>query len=97
MQVWGDDLPVPPEPPEAVAGGGGAHGHDVLVAPMQGTILKVLVDEGQEIAVGDSVCILEAMKMENHIASARAGVIEKIAVKPGDVVDGGQLLVGFAD
>ncbi|HVM11793.1 MAG TPA: biotin carboxylase N-terminal domain-containing protein [Actinomycetota bacterium] len=97
VQVWGDDLPAPPEPPAAVSGGGGAHGHDVLVAPMQGTILKVLVEEGQEIAAGDSVCILEAMKMENHIASTRAGVIEKVAVKPGDVVDGGQLLVGFAD
>ena len=52
---------------------GGEHVHSVIAAPMQGTILRVLVEPGQEIQAGDVVCILEAMKMENAIpAPARA-------------------------
>ena len=46
----------------------GEHVHGEIHAPMQGTILKVLVEKGQEIRAGEVVCILEAMKMENHIA-----------------------------
>jgi acetyl-CoA/propionyl-CoA carboxylase biotin carboxyl carrier protein len=64
---------------------------------MQGTILQVLVEEGQEVLAGDSIIILEAMKMENHVAAARDGVVEKVSVKPGDVVDPGQVLVSFGE
>jgi acetyl-CoA/propionyl-CoA carboxylase biotin carboxyl carrier protein len=97
VQVWGEDLPAPPTPPEAAAHGAHAHGHDALVSPMQGTILQVLVEEGQEVLAGDSIIILEAMKMENHVAAARDGVVEKVSVKPGDVVDPGQVLVSFGE
>ena len=46
----------------------GEHVHGEILAPMQGTIVKVLVEKGQEVRPGDVICILEAMKMENHVA-----------------------------
>jgi acetyl-CoA/propionyl-CoA carboxylase biotin carboxyl carrier protein len=91
VKVWGDGLPQPPPPPAAMdhaAVGGGT-----LVAPMQGTILRVLVEPGQAVASGDTVCILEAMKMENHIASTRDGTVTAVAVEKGAVVETGQPLV----
>jgi acetyl-CoA/propionyl-CoA carboxylase biotin carboxyl carrier protein len=62
---------------------------------MQGTILQVLVEEGQEITAGDVVCILEAMKMENHIAATQDGVVSRVAVNAGDIVQTGQTLVAI--
>jgi acetyl-CoA/propionyl-CoA carboxylase biotin carboxyl carrier protein len=56
----------------------------------------VTVEEGQELKIGDVVCILEAMKMENHIAATRDGVVTSIRVVAGDVVDNGQVLVSLA-
>jgi biotin carboxyl carrier protein len=91
--VWGDDLPTAPPPPEKSAH---ATHHGVagaITAPMQGTILRVLVEEGQEIEAGHVVCILEAMKMENHIASTLEGTVAKLEMKAGDVVEAGQALV----
>ena len=93
VRVWGDDLPTPPPPPAAAGHGGGSHAPGVIAALMQGTILQVTVDPGQEIAAGDVVCILEAMKMENHIAATHDGVVGEVAVKPGDIVDTGQVLL----
>jgi acetyl-CoA/propionyl-CoA carboxylase biotin carboxyl carrier protein len=93
VRVWGDDVPTAPEPP--AAGPGAAHGHvaGAISAPMQGTILRVLVEAGQEIRAGDVVCILEAMKMENHIAATQDGTVAEVAVQAGDVVQTGQSLV----
>jgi acetyl-CoA/propionyl-CoA carboxylase biotin carboxyl carrier protein len=91
-RVWGESLPTAPPPPESSAAAhGGVAG--AVTAPMQGTILKVLIEEGQTIEAGDVVCILEAMKMENHIASTSAGKVTEVAIKAGDVVEGGQTLV----
>ena len=59
---------------------------------MQGTILKVLVEKGQEIRAGEVVCILEAMKMENHIASSRDGEVTELPIRAGQVVETGQTL-----
>ena len=93
VRVWGDELRTPPAPPAAAAHAGAHHAPDTIAAPMQGTILQVMVEQGQEIAAGDVVCILEAMKMENHIAATHEGVISEVAVQAGDVVDTGQVLV----
>ncbi|MGH2711315.1 MAG: acetyl/propionyl/methylcrotonyl-CoA carboxylase subunit alpha [Actinomycetota bacterium] len=91
-RVWGAELPTAPRPPESSSTAhGGVAG--AVTAPMQGTILKVLVETGQTIEAGDVVCILEAMKMENHIASTSSGKITGVAIKAGDVVEGGQALV----
>jgi biotin carboxyl carrier protein len=59
---------------------------------MQGTILQVLVEEGQEVEAGQVVVILEAMKMENHIAAPRDGAIAELPVQRGQVVETGQTL-----
>ncbi|MGH2663831.1 MAG: biotin/lipoyl-containing protein, partial [Actinomycetota bacterium] len=92
VRVWGDDVPTAPAPPEKSAHT--AHGHlaDTITAPMQGTILEVMVEEGQEIEAGDVVCILEAMKMENHIACTHDAVVGSVSVATGDVVELGQVL-----
>jgi acetyl-CoA/propionyl-CoA carboxylase biotin carboxyl carrier protein len=74
---------------------GGHHGegvHSVISAPMQGTILRVLVEEGQEIQAGDVVCILEAMKMENAIPAPREGVVSELPVAAGQVVQPGETI-----
>jgi acetyl-CoA/propionyl-CoA carboxylase biotin carboxyl carrier protein len=95
VSVWGDEVREPPRAPKAAAHGAHAHGADSIVAPMQGTILKVTVEEGQEITAGEVVCILEAMKMENHIATTRDGIVTAVNVAAGDVVDTGQVVVSL--
>ena len=72
-----------------VVAGAGAQ----LNAPMAGTILDVKVKVGDSVQVGDVVCILEAMKLENEVVANAAGVIKSIAVSKGDAVQNGQLLV----
>jgi len=66
--------------------------HSVIAAPMQGTIVRVLVEADQEIEAGDVVCILEAMKMENAIPAPRDGVVSELPIKAGQVVHPGQTL-----
>jgi acetyl-CoA/propionyl-CoA carboxylase biotin carboxyl carrier protein len=64
-----------------------------VVAPMQGTIVKVLVEEGQEVAADEPVCILEAMKMESEIRAQKAGRVAKVLAQPGMTVRSGESLV----
>jgi acetyl-CoA/propionyl-CoA carboxylase biotin carboxyl carrier protein len=68
--------------------GGGA-----VLAPMQGTIVKVLVEEGQEVEADEAVCVLEAMKMESEIRTQRAGKIKEVLVEAGNTVRSGEPLV----
>jgi acetyl-CoA/propionyl-CoA carboxylase biotin carboxyl carrier protein len=97
VRVWGEDLPSAPAPPAGDSHGIHALGADSVAAPMQGTILKVMVEEGQEIRSGDVICILEAMKMENHVTAAHDGRVRQVAVKAGDVVEIGQVLVTLGE
>ncbi len=92
VRIFDERRDVAPKPPSAHGGHHGEHVHGEIHAPMQGTILKVLVEKGQEIRAGDVLCILEAMKMENHIASTREGEITDLAIRAGQVVETGQLL-----
>ncbi|MFT5143438.1 MAG: biotin carboxyl carrier protein [Rhodothermales bacterium] len=55
-------------------------------APMPGLVLKVMVEVGQHVAVGDGLVVLEAMKMENELRSGAAGIVTAILVKEGDAV-----------
>jgi acetyl-CoA/propionyl-CoA carboxylase biotin carboxyl carrier protein len=59
---------------------------------MQGTIVKVLVNVGDTVEVGQSITVLEAMKMENHINAESAGTVKEIRVKPGDGVGAGDVV-----
>ncbi|MCU0309410.1 MAG: acetyl-CoA carboxylase biotin carboxylase subunit [Acidimicrobiales bacterium] len=73
----------------AVAGGGSG----AVAVPMQGTIVKVLVEVGQEVEAGATVCVLEAMKMENNITADKAGTVTEIKVAAGDSVGSGDVVV----
>jgi glutaconyl-CoA/methylmalonyl-CoA decarboxylase subunit gamma len=74
---------------DARSGSGAAE----LRAPMPGRIVRVLVSEGDVVAAGAALIVIEAMKMENELGAPRAGTIQKLAVREGDAVDGGALLV----
>ena len=65
---------------------------EAVTTPMQGTVLRVLVTEGQEVAEGDVLCIVEAMKMENEVAAHRAGVVRSLSVAEGQSVDADQVI-----
>jgi len=68
---------------------GGASGGPGLASPLQGTILKVAVEEGAEIEQGALICVIEAMKMENEINAHRSGKVAELAVRAGAAVNAG--------
>jgi acetyl-CoA/propionyl-CoA carboxylase biotin carboxyl carrier protein len=67
-------------------------GSGAVISPMQGTILKVEVADGDEVSAGQVLCVIEAMKMENEVTSDRDGVVVGLAVSPGQAVTNGTLL-----
>jgi acetyl-CoA/propionyl-CoA carboxylase, biotin carboxylase, biotin carboxyl carrier protein len=75
---------------------GGATG-DALVAPMQGTIVKVVVEEGQTVEAGELVVVLEAMKMEQPLNAHKSGVITGLAAEVGATVPSGTALCEIKD
>jgi acetyl-CoA/propionyl-CoA carboxylase, biotin carboxylase, biotin carboxyl carrier protein len=70
---------------------------DAVAAPMQGTIVKVAVADGQQVAAGELVVVLEAMKMENPVTAHKAGTVTGLAVSPGDAVTQGTVLLEITD
>ncbi|MFT4041835.1 MAG: acetyl/propionyl/methylcrotonyl-CoA carboxylase subunit alpha [Gordonia sp. (in: high G+C Gram-positive bacteria)] len=72
--------------------GAGASG-DAVVAPMQGTVVKIAVEEGQQVAAGDLVVVLEAMKMENPVTAHKDGVVTGLSVEAGAAVTQGTVLL----
>ena len=68
-------------------------GSGKVAVPMQGTIVKVLVAVGDTVEVGQAVCVLEAMKMENNIAAEKAGTVAEVKVEPGATVGAGDVVV----
>ena len=80
--------PAKPKPPEAAAAVGGG-GSEELKAPMQGTIVKVVAEKGAQVNAGDTICVLEAMKMENSILAHTAGTVEELMVTAGQSVETG--------
>ncbi|HEX2026774.1 MAG TPA: acetyl-CoA carboxylase biotin carboxylase subunit [Nitriliruptorales bacterium] len=101
VTVFGDLVPAEGSPkavqrPRArVAGGARAGatpaGADV-VAPMQGTLVKYAVQEGDRVSVGDLVAVLEAMKMENHVTAHRDGMVHDLVFSPGATVESGAVV-----
>ena len=76
--------------------GGGATG-DSLTAPMQGTIVKVEVEEGQVVAAGDLIVVLEAMKMEQPLTAHKAGTVTGLNAEAGTTVPTGTVLCEIKD
>jgi acetyl-CoA/propionyl-CoA carboxylase biotin carboxyl carrier protein len=91
-----------PEPPFAElarrrrerssAGASLGAGRDAVVSPMQGTVLSVEVAEGDVVATGQVICVVEAMKMENEVHAPRSGRVSDLSVKLGDPVKTGQVI-----
>jgi acetyl-CoA/propionyl-CoA carboxylase biotin carboxyl carrier protein len=88
-----------PEPPyralarrrrERAGAGAGRGASNLVTSPMQGTVLQVRVVDGEEVDVGQVLCIVEAMKMENEVTAHRAGVVSDLAVSVGQPVTTGQ-------
>lgn len=76
-------------------GRGAAATEGAVVAPMQGTIVRMLVEEGQEVAADEAVCVLEAMKMESEIRVTRAGTVSEVLVEAGKTVRSGDPLIAL--
>jgi len=103
VKMWVPDTPVlavaggtaAARKPKRAAGGHGAaaSGSGAVEVPMQGTIVKVLVEVGQDVEVGQAVVVLEAMKMENQIAAEKAGKVKEIKVTAGQTVGAGDVVV----
>jgi biotin carboxyl carrier protein len=70
----------------------GAAGQARLVAPMPGKLTRVLVEAGQDVAAGQGLVVMEAMKMENEIRAPRAGRVKELLVREGQAVETGALL-----
>ena len=85
--------------PKRSRGGGGAAAAsgDAVTAPMQGTIVKVAVEEGATVAEGDQVVVLEAMKMEQPIKAHKAGVVTGLKAAVGETVNNGGVLCEIKD
>jgi acetyl-CoA/propionyl-CoA carboxylase, biotin carboxylase, biotin carboxyl carrier protein len=81
-----------PKPRKRGAHAGAAASGDAVTAPMQGTVVKVAVEEGQEVAAGDLVVVLEAMKMENPVTAHKDGTITGLAVEAGAAITQGTVL-----
>jgi acetyl-CoA/propionyl-CoA carboxylase biotin carboxyl carrier protein len=77
-------------------GGGNSHGGkatgDELVSPMQGTIVKIVAADGQPVAAGDTIVVLEAMKMEQPLTAHKAGTVSGLSVQVGQTVPAGAVI-----
>jgi biotin carboxyl carrier protein len=94
VQAVGLALAAATPPPVAAAAPSSAEaGAGAVLAIMPGKIIRVLVEVGQEVAEGQPVCVLEAMKMENELHARQEGRVKALYVKPGDDVEKDQVLV----
>ncbi|HEU4347408.1 MAG TPA: biotin/lipoyl-containing protein, partial [Actinoplanes sp.] len=77
--------------PKRAAGkkAGAAASGDSVTSPMQGTIVKVVVEEGQEVAEGDAIVVIEAMKMEQPLQAHRSGTVSGLSIEVGTTVTAG--------
>ena len=70
---------------------------NALTTPMAGTVVKVLVEAGAEVKSGETLLVLEAMKMETEVTAPKDGKVKSVDVAVGDAVQGGQVLIEWDD
>jgi biotin carboxyl carrier protein len=75
----------------------GGHASNIIRSPMPGKIVKILVEVGDVVEVGQTVIIVSAMKMESEFKATKPGTVSEIPVDEGDTVDGNQVLVVIED
>ncbi|MDR0847706.1 MAG: biotin/lipoyl-binding protein [Propionibacteriaceae bacterium] len=101
VEVEVDETPAT-LPPVYIGGGSGVAAapsaaaqaaSNAVTAPLAGSVRKILVKEGQSVAAGDVVAVLEAMKMETEITAPKAGKVSRVVANVGDAVQGGDVLV----
>jgi acetyl-CoA/propionyl-CoA carboxylase biotin carboxyl carrier protein len=68
-----------------------------VAAPMQGTIVKIAVEDGQQVAAGELLVVLEAMKMENPVTAHKSGTVTGLSVRTGETVTQGSVLCELKD
>jgi acetyl/propionyl-CoA carboxylase alpha subunit len=73
-------------------GGGGVDGPRPVKAPMPGRVVRVLVNDGQDVAEGEAIVVIEAMKMQNELRAPKGGRVVRVAVGVGDAVGAGDVL-----
>lgn len=78
-------------------GTGRGSGDEQVEAYMPGRVVRILVEEGQQVEAGEGVLVLEAMKMENEILAEHGGTVKKILVEEGQAVEGGDVLFELTD
>lgn len=88
--------PAAPAPAAPAPAPKPAAGNNAVTAPLPGTVTKILVKEGQTVTANDTVCLLEAMKMENTISAGAAGTVKKICVAEGAQVQQGEAIIELA-
>ncbi|MFC0598889.1 acetyl-CoA carboxylase biotin carboxyl carrier protein subunit, partial [Streptomyces palmae] len=76
---------------------GSAVSGDALASPMQGTIVKIAVEEGQQVAEGELVVVLEAMKMEQPLNAHRAGTVKGLSAEVGSTITAGAVICEIKD
>ncbi|MEU6132874.1 biotin carboxylase N-terminal domain-containing protein [Saccharopolyspora sp. NPDC047091] len=81
----------------AAGGAGGAVSGNAVTAPMQGTLIKLAVEEGAQVAAGELIGVLEAMKMENPVTAHKDGTVTGLSAAPGDSVSQGAVLCTIED
>jgi len=74
------------------SGSAEAEGSQRIIAPMPGKVVRLLVAQGEEVAAGKGLLVVEAMKMQNEIRSPKTGRVEKLAVTEGQPVNAGDIL-----
>ncbi|WP_088320886.1 biotin carboxylase N-terminal domain-containing protein [Kineosporia sp. R_H_3] len=96
---FGGGAPAARKAPKRSGGGkaGAAASGDALTSPMQGTIVKIAVEEGQTVAAGDMVVVLEAMKMEQPLTAHKAGTVTGLSAAVGQTVSSGAVICELKD